>query len=107
MTRPTLAVVLWCALGFVVFNVRFDWRTRQVAHDFAFEQLVNYQQNRPRVTINEGYRPRMRAEARRAALWAGLIAATGIVGTVMARRSDGESGSVSAGATSERPPGSS
>ena len=85
MTRSTLAVVLWCVLGFIVFNVRFDWRTRQVAHDFALEQLVNYQQNRPRVTINDGYRPRMQAEARRAAVWAGLIVVAGVGGTMLAR----------------------
>ena len=87
MKRPTLAVVLFCVLGFLVFSVRFDWRTKQVAQDFAFEQLVNYQQNRPRVTINEGYRPRMQAEARRAAGWAGLIVAAGLGGTALASRS--------------------
>jgi hypothetical protein len=91
MTRSTLAVVLWCVLGFIVFNVRFDWRTRQVAHDFALEQLVNYQQNRPRVTINDGYRPRMQAEARRAAAWAGLIVVAGVGGTAWAGRRDAES----------------
>ena len=86
MKRSTLNVLLWSVLAFVVFSVRFDWRTRQVAHDFVFEQLVNHQQNRPRVTINDGYRPRMQAEARRAAAWAGLIVIAGIGGTAVASR---------------------
>ena len=85
MTRSTLAIALWCVLAFVVFNVRFDWRTQQVAVDYTVEQLQSYQNHRPLVTINAGYRPRMQTEAGDAALWSGLILAAGIGGVALAR----------------------
>ena len=81
-----LALGLWLTFAAVVFMVRFDWQTKEVAQRFAMEQLARHQHGRPTATINEGFRPRMRAEARRAGAWSGLILAVGVAGTAFASR---------------------
>lgn len=80
------ALGLWVVLAAVVFMVRFDWQTKAAAQVFAAEQLARYQQGQPTVTINDGFRPRVRAEARRAGMWSGLILLTGMAGTAWASR---------------------
>jgi hypothetical protein len=81
------ALGLWLVLAAIVFMVRFDWQTREAAHQFAAEQLARHERGLATTTINDGFRPRVRAEARRAALWSGLILVTGVGGTAWASRS--------------------
>jgi len=85
------ALGLWLALAAIVFMVRFDWQTREAAHQFAAEQLARHERGLATTTINDGFRPRVRAEARRAALWSGLILVTGVTGTAWASRSQAAS----------------
>ncbi|MEO8680762.1 MAG: hypothetical protein ABI665_17050 [Vicinamibacterales bacterium] len=87
MQSPRLALGLWLVLATVLFMVRFDWRTKQVAQEFAVEQLARSAQGRPTVSINHGFRPRLRVEAQRAAAWSGLVFATGVAATAWASRS--------------------
>ena len=81
-----LALGLWLAFAAIVFVVRFDWQTREAAYRFAIEQVARYEQGLPAVTINDGFRPRVRAEARRAGMWSGLILVTGSAGIALASR---------------------
>jgi hypothetical protein len=85
-SRFRWALGLWFALAAIVFMVRFDWQTKDAARVFATEQIARRGQGLPTVTINDGFRPRVRAEARRAGLWSGLILVTGVAGTVWASR---------------------
>ena len=81
-----LSFGLWLVLAFVVFTVRFDWQTKVVAQQFAAEQLARYQQGQPVVSINDGFRPRVHAEAKQARAWSGLILAVGTAATAFASR---------------------
>lgn len=85
-SRFRWALGLWLALAAIVFMVRFDWQTKDAARIFATEQLARRAQGLPTVTINDGFRPRVRAEARRAGLWSGLILVIGAAGTAWAQR---------------------
>lgn len=85
-SRARLAVILWAVFAFVVFNVTFDWQTRMAGLEFAGAQSRRYAAGQPVATINEGFRPMVRAAAVRSAGWLGLILTTGVIATVMAAR---------------------
>ena len=87
LSRPAqLAIGVWWLLALVVFSVRFDWQTRIAGHAFVRSQMARQAQGLPVLTINDGFRPMVRAAARDAAVWMVLIAATGSAATVVARR---------------------
>ena len=87
MTRPAkVAVGLWMLLGVVVFNVTFDWETRVAGHRFVFSQLTRQAQGLPPITINDGFRPMVRAAAGHSAVWLVAIAGAGTAATVAAAR---------------------
>jgi hypothetical protein len=77
---------LWFLLAIVVFNVQFDWRTRQAGFDFVAAQLARQHQGLPPVSINDGFRPRVRDAARRALMWPAAIALFGAAATAAAAR---------------------
>ena len=79
-------MALWFLLAIVVFNVRFDWQTRAANHAFVRSQIVRHQQGRPTLTINDAFRPMVRAAAKDAALWFTVVAAAGIAATTVAAR---------------------
>ncbi len=87
MQSARWALGLWLLLAATVFMVRFDWQTKEAAQRFAVEQLARYEHGLPTVSINDGFRPRVRTEARRAGLWSGLILITGSAGIALASRS--------------------
>jgi hypothetical protein len=80
------AMGLWLLLALVVFSVRFDWEARQANHAFVRSQIVRHQQGLPTLSINDGYRPMVRAAARHAAVWLIVIAGAGTAATVAASR---------------------
>ncbi len=86
-TRARLAIALWAVFGCAVFNVTFDWQTRTAGLAFAGAQLRRQAAGLPVVTINDGFRPMVRAAALRSSGWLGLILATGVVATMAATRS--------------------
>jgi hypothetical protein len=87
LPRPArLAIAAWWLLAIVVFNVRFDWQTRMANHTFVRSQLARQAQGLPVLTINDGFRPMVRAAARDAAVWLVLIAAAGSVATAVAAK---------------------
>jgi hypothetical protein len=89
LPRPArLAIGAWWLLAIVVFNVRFDWQTRMANHAFVRSQLARQAQGLPVLTINDGFRPMVRAAARDAAVWLVLIAAAGSVATTVVSRRD-------------------
>jgi hypothetical protein len=80
-------VGLWFFLAIVVFSVTFDWQTRAAGHRFVASQRVRHQQGLPTLTINDGFRPMVRAAARQSAVWLVVIAAAGTAATALATRS--------------------
>ena len=84
--RVRLALGLWLLLAIVVFNVRFDWLTRAAGHAFVRSQIVRHEQGLPTSSINDGFRPMIRAAARQSALWLAVIAAAGAAATALAAR---------------------
>ena len=85
-TSVRTALALWFLLAIVVFNVRFDWQVRAANHAFVRSQIVRHQQGQPTLTINEAFRPMVRAAAGDAAFWLAVIASAGIAATVVAAR---------------------
>lgn len=87
MTQPVkLAMGLWLLLAIVVFNVTFDWQTRVAGFVFVQSQLARQQQGQPPVSINDGFRPMVRAAARHSAVWLVMIAAAGTGAVITAAR---------------------
>ena len=84
-----LAAGLWLALAVVVWNVTFDWQTREEARAFAARQVLQARDVSPRATLNEGFRPRVGAVARQSSAWAGVILAVGAAGLLASRRPPG------------------
>jgi hypothetical protein len=80
-----IAISLWLLLAIVVFNVRFDWRSRVAGHAFVQAQLARQQQRLPSISINDGFRPMVRDAARDAALWSVFIAAFGAASVAAVR----------------------
>jgi hypothetical protein len=87
MTQPVkVALGLWLLLAIVVFNVRYDWQARMAGHAFVRSQIARHAQGLPTLSINDGYRPMVRAAARHSALWLVAIAAAGVGATTIAAR---------------------
>ena len=87
MTRPArVAIALWAVLALAVFSVTFDWQTRKAGLLFAGNQVRHHAAGLPVATINEGFRPTVRAAALRSSVWLGLILSTGVVATIAASR---------------------
>jgi hypothetical protein len=86
------ALALWLLLAIVVFNVTFDWNTRMAGHAFVGSQIIKRHHGQPLPTINDGFRPMVRAAAVGAARWSLLIAAAGAVMTFAAARRRGNAG---------------
>jgi hypothetical protein len=84
--RARVAMGLWAVLAFAVFSVTFDWQTRTAGLEFAGAQLRRHAAGLPVATINDGFRPMVRAAALRSSAWLGLILATGVVATAAASR---------------------
>ena len=80
------ALGLWLVLAVVVFNVTFDWQVRAANYAFVRSQLSRYRQGLPVPTINDGFRPQVRAAAGRAAVWLVLISTSGIALSAAAAR---------------------
>jgi hypothetical protein len=80
------AAGLWILLAVVVFNVTFDWETRGAGYAFVTAQVARQQAGQPTITINDGFRPMVRAAARHSAVWLIGIAAVGIAATAVAAR---------------------
>jgi hypothetical protein len=79
MSGPAkLALGLWLVLAAVVFNVTFDWQVRTANYAFVRSQLAQYRHGLAVPTINDGFRPHVRAAAGRSALWLVLISTGGI-----------------------------
>ena len=87
MRRSTgAAVALWFVLAFVVFNVTFDWDMRAAGNRFARSQVARHEQGLPPHTINQEFRPMVRAAARQSLVWFALIFGTGSAAIGVAAR---------------------
>ena len=89
--RPTpravrLALGLWLVLAVTVFQVVFDGQTKMAAFHFSQAQLQAYQRGERVATIEEGFRPQVKAAARRAGWWAAGIAVLGCSAVAWAAR---------------------
>jgi len=84
--RARLAIGLWAVFAFAVFNVTFDWQTRTAGLEFAGTQRHRHAAGLPVATINEGFRPLVRAAALRSSGWLGLILGAGVIATAAAAK---------------------
>lgn len=89
-SRTRLAMALWAVFAVAVFNVTFDWQTRMAGLEFAGAQLRRHAAGQPVATINEGFRPMVRAAAVRSGGWLALILGTGAIATIVATRASKE-----------------
>ena len=83
------ALGLWLLLAVVVFNVRFDWQTRQANHAFVRSQLERRQQGQPPLTINDGFRPMVRQAALDSSVWLIVISVAGSIAVAAAHAKGG------------------
>jgi hypothetical protein len=76
----------WLVLAFVTWNVVFDRRVATAAVAFTREQTGHRQRGQPITSIADGFSPQVRTAALRATLWAGGIAALGVLVSLSAAR---------------------
>lgn len=87
MTRPVLlALSLWLLFAAVVYSVTSDRNTKAAGRAFAFDQLARFQRGERLTSINDGFRPGVRAIAARSGAWFLVIAGTGAAATAWAAR---------------------
>jgi hypothetical protein len=87
MTRSfAVTFCFWLVLGFVVWNVLFDRQVALAAVAFTREQTRNRERGLPRVTIDEGFSPGVRAAAVRATLYTSALLAVGAGLTLIVQR---------------------
>ena len=83
-----LALALWTLLAVMVFSVTFDWQTRLAGWQFVGEQIARQKLGMPLDTIENGFRPKVRAAALQSSLWLLLILAGGTGAVLVAARGD-------------------
>lgn len=81
-----LALALWTILAMMVFSVTFDWQTRLAGWQFVADQIARRQLGQPLETIDNGFRPQVRAAALQSSRWLLLIAAGGAGAVLVAAR---------------------
>lgn len=87
MTRPVrLALSLWLLFAAAVYSMTSDRQTKAAGRAFVHEQLSRHQRGERLLTINEGFRPRVRAIAARSGAWSLVIAGAGAAATAWAAR---------------------
>jgi hypothetical protein len=82
----TVALALWAVLALAVFSVTFDWQTRVAGHQFMHQQAGRRAQGAPLDTIENGFRPLVRAAALQSAVWLLVILAGGAGAIALAAR---------------------
>jgi hypothetical protein len=85
-TSRRLALLLWLALGFVIWNVVFDLMIIDAGRAYLRHQAAWQRGNGPRVTIAGTMRPAARRAALTASVWAVLVTGSGLTATVLAGR---------------------
>ena len=87
MTRSVrLALSLWLLFAAAVYSVTSGRQTKAAGRAFANEQLARFQRGERPVSINDGFRPRVRAIAAQSGAWFLVIAGTGAAATAWAAR---------------------
>ena len=87
MTRPVrLALGLWLLFAAVVYSVTSDRQTKAAGRAFAHEQVARFERGERLVSINDGFRPTVRAIAARSGAWFLVIAGTGAAAAAWAAR---------------------
>jgi hypothetical protein len=81
-----LALALWAVLALAVFSVTFDWQTRLAGWQFVRQQIERRAQGAPLATIEDGFRPMVRAAAWQSSLWLLAVFAGGSGAVLMAAR---------------------
>jgi hypothetical protein len=86
--RPSLrlAVGLWLALAFLVWNARFDYGIRMASSRYIYREQLHLEGRGPAVTIAEVMRPAPAAAAQSATLWSLAFALPGLAALAWAAR---------------------
>jgi hypothetical protein len=88
MTRIAVAMALWLAFAFVVWNVVFDRYVSVAAVEFTRQQIVGHQRGDAVTSIHAGFSPHVRHAAWKASLWVSPVLVGGAVAVYFtARRS--------------------
>jgi hypothetical protein len=82
----TVALLLWAILALAVFSVTFDWQARVAGYEFVAAQVQRRAQGVALETIENGFRPRVRAAAWQSSVWLLLILGGGSGAVLMAAR---------------------
>jgi hypothetical protein len=86
--RPSakLALALWAVLALAVFSVTFDWQTCLAGWQFVHQQVDRRARGLPLETIENGFRPMVRAAALQSSVWLFVILAGGTGAVLLAAR---------------------
>lgn len=86
--RPLVrtALALWTVLALAVFAVTFDWQTRVAGALFVVAQAERRAAQQPLLTIDNGFRPMVRAAALRASTWSLAVLTVGAGAVLFAAR---------------------
>jgi hypothetical protein len=81
-----VALRLWAVLALAVFSVTFDWETRKAGFQFIYQQAERRAQGAPLDTIENGFRPLVRAAALQSVVWLVVILGGGAGAIALAAR---------------------
>jgi hypothetical protein len=81
-----LALGLWLALAFLVWNARFDYGIRMASSSYIYREQLHLEGRGPAVTIAGIMRPAPAAAARSATLWCVSFALPGLLALAWAAR---------------------
>ena len=82
-----LSLALWTVLALAVFSIIFDAKTRVAGFEFIASQAARRAQGAPLDTIDNGFRPRVRAAAAESSVWLLVVLMSGTGATLVAGRS--------------------
>jgi len=85
--RVRASLALWAVLALAVFSIIFDAKTRMAGFDFLASQAARRAQGAPLATIDNGFRPRVRAAAVESSGYLFVILLSGTGATLVAARS--------------------
>jgi len=76
-TNKRTALALWFAFAFATWNVVFDRGVALAGTEFTRDQILRYETGAPLASVDDTFRPRVRAAALHASAWGTAIFVAG------------------------------